>query len=173
MIRIADIEQARIDAGISQQALVNAAGVNLRHYHRYIQGSHDPTPTNFKRLQRALSKISGEPSDLARGGSYVFAAYLPVCALVARDMGVDLKLLHKHPPKTRATGSPEWMTASRIREAAVYLLNTAIGITQVEIARGLGVSSASICQICRKMEEKRDDPDFEELISRLESEVSA
>lgn len=176
MNSIGDIEAAREAAGASKKEIAFAAQISLRQYYRYIDGVLEISKPKLERLKRALSKISGSSRDLANGGSYIFAAYLPVCALVARDMDMDIAILHRNPPKIRATNNAEWLDASRIREVAVYLLNTAIGISQTDISRGLGVTVAAVCQTCQKIEEKRDDPkhpEFEAMVSRLEIEVAA
>lgn len=168
---LAALETKRKERNITQKDMCLSAGVDLRWYLRCLQ-NQNATADMYKRLNRALSRIAGKPEMFAKGARSVFIAYFPVCALVARDLRIDIELLHQHPPAQKATNNPDWLAAAQLREVSVYLLNTVLNIKQAEIAHALGVTPAAVCQICKKIEDKRDEPELGAIIDKIEMELA-
>lgn len=168
-----ELDDLRRKRGVSQEKLAAAAGVSARHLSRLKnEPGYSVPPTLLRRCKRALSRLSGSPDELVKGGRDVLIVYMPVCALVAREMNVPMDIVRENPPAAKATQNEDWMRAARVREITTYLVNTAIGLQQVNIARALGVSQAAISKICRKIEEERDDnAQLELVVSTIEREL--
>ncbi|MEM7067940.1 MAG: hypothetical protein AAF478_03575 [Pseudomonadota bacterium] len=168
-----DLDVLRREQGISWERLSVAAGLSRTWVNKHRSGEvTEKSHLILKRLKRALSRLSGNPEQLANGGRDVLPVYLAICALVSRDLKVSMEIIRANPPSMKASGNPDWMAAAKVREITIYLVNTAIGLKQVQIARALGVTQAAISQTCRKIEDTRDeDNTLESLLVRLEAEL--
>ena len=58
---------------------------------------------------------------------------------------------------------------SRARQVTAYLLHTTLSMPLIDIARELQKDRTTIGHACRMVEDLRDDPDFDDRISGLES----
>jgi len=58
---------------------------------------------------------------------------------------------------------------SRARQVTAYLLHTTLSMPLTDIARELQKDRTTIGHACRMVEDLRDDPDFDDRISGLES----
>jgi len=171
LLTIDDIDAARREAGISIFELCAATKLSQTNYSRAKSGKSKMRPANLFALARTLTGISGNLDDMARHGQGFFLVYMPVAALVAREINVDMALVRREVASKRATLSADWMQAARVREFATYLMNTGLGIPQAALARVHNVTPAAICQMMRKVENMRDDPAIEAMLERLEQDL--
>ncbi|MBO6816529.1 MAG: hypothetical protein JJ891_16865 [Rhizobiaceae bacterium] len=172
MAAIEDIEAKRVQLGISKEKLVRAAQCASKSYDRWLKHGLPLVQPYERRLRQAIAEISGLEKSGPQFCQRIFACYLSVCALVARDLDIDIDVVKRNPPKIRATNNREWMDAAAVREVAAYLLHTSLGFSQQQVANAIGVSKPAVCQLCRKVEDRRDDPEFEQLLARIEGELA-
>lgn len=59
--------------------------------------------------------------------------------------------------------------AALARQIAMYLAHVALGLNFVQIAGAAGRDRTTVAHACRVVEDRRDDPDFDALLDRLEA----
>lgn len=59
------------------------------------------------------------------------------------------------------------------RQSAMYLANVALGMPFAHVARAFGRDRTTASHAARVTEDRRDDPAFDAILSRLESELDA
>ena len=83
-----------------------------------------------------------------------------VNVLVAAAFGVPLEAL-----RSVQRGSSRTALA---RQAAMYLAHVMLGMTITEVGQRFGRDRTTVAHACRTVEDKRDDPQVERLLSFLE-----
>ena len=83
-----------------------------------------------------------------------------VNVLVAAAFGVPLEAL-----RSVQRGSSRTALA---RQAAMYLAHVMLGMTITEVGQRFGRDRTTVAHACRTIEDKRDDPQVERLLSFLE-----
>lgn len=86
-----------------------------------------------------------------------------VLALVSRQTGVPISLL-RHRSRCRAP-------IARARQLAMYLMNTSLGRTMTDIGVYLGRDRTTVAYACGRVEDWRDDKDFDEEVTALETAI--
>lgn len=61
---------------------------------------------------------------------------------------------------------------SQIRQLAMYLCHTALGLSMRQVAKGYFIDRSSVSYACRMTEERRDHPEFDALVSQAERLVA-
>lgn len=61
---------------------------------------------------------------------------------------------------------------SRARQIAMYVAHVVLGLTMIEIGKGFGRDRTTVVHACHLIEDLRDDPDFDHIISRTEHIVA-
>ncbi len=59
------------------------------------------------------------------------------------------------------------------RQVAMYLSHVALGATLTETARRFGRDRTTVAHACRQIEDRRDDPGFDALLTALETAIAA
>lgn len=167
---------ARLRASVREKKLaaapvIAALGISARQWYYICNDPDLATEAMQRKARRLLAEISGDPAALALDQGSIFNQYWLLAVIAARALGVDLECVKRHPPKSKATANPEYLAAARVRELALYLANTSLGIRQHRLAKALGVTPAAICRICRKVEDQRDDDVFDRLVDALEGQL--
>lgn len=98
------------------------------------------------------------------------ATYNVVLAMVAAMHGAELAEVQA---QLARTGEPNidkrWRQAADIRAQAIYLVNTALNVEQHFLARASGLTPAAVCLALRRIEDRRDEPQIERLITFAET----
>lgn len=154
------IEGARINAGMSRDALALAAGMTERNYRRALSTLR-ARPETLARLQGAVGlarrKAAASPRDM-------IALRAGAAALVAPFYGVTASEALA-PAGEEKTGDALWLAAARARQAAIYLVHATLACSQAELGRAFGVSKVAIHLAVRAVEDRRDDPAFDALLT--------
>lgn len=162
------IEIVRLEICVPVAALCAAAGISTRTYSRHVAGGACG-PAVLAKLERALASLrSRRPTDEAL---LIRATYGGFVVALCREDGTDPAAVHAQDPRRGATADPEWRRIARLRQAAIYLTNTAIVVKQRRLAAVLGLEPAAICLGLKSVEDRRDDPAFDRLLDRLAGEV--
>lgn len=122
-------------------------------------------------LKSSLSNASTPPSggypcvalcapDTAQNDNLSGSLETSVIHLVAQQLAVTPGLLTV-PRRCRAP-------VAHARQLAMYLLHVAAGWNMEAVANVFGRSRATVSFACGRVEDRRDDPQFEMLVSRLE-----
>jgi transcriptional regulator with XRE-family HTH domain len=128
---MAAIEQSRLAAGLSAEALARLAGISARSYQRYSAGARVPGGSELRRLARALAtREEQRPREEAL-----------LQALAARHLEA-------------MAGAVD---ARGARNLAIYLAHVELGLPQKALARLYGVSGNRINMVVQRIEAKRDD----------------
>lgn len=174
--RLADRSQRRADAieverlrlGASVAELCAAAGLSARSYTRHVSAG-GCRPAALVKLENGLAvlKRRGRVDDAL----LIRATYGGFVAALARDAGVEPADVHAQDPQLTATFSRTWRAIANLRQAAIYLTNTAIVVKQRRLADVLGLTPAAVCLALKSVEDRRDDPAFDALLDRIARDV--
>ena len=170
---MAEIEAVRLRAGVSQGALVRAAGLSESQYRRYLRGRCEVAASVARRLVAALARLARSSSPASMPETGLLAAYSGFLMHAAGFYGLTA-------PETRfllqgeeRTGDPRWLAAARARQAAIYLTITAVGTSQHRVAKALALTPSAVCQALRAVEDRRDEEAFDAMIIEAEMNVGA
>jgi chromosomal replication initiation ATPase DnaA len=88
-----------------------------------------------------------------------------VIALVARQKNVPVQSL-THARRNR-------LPIARARQLAMYLSHVVLGRSLMEIGEAFGRDRTTVSYACALIEDMRDDPQFDDEVSRLERQIEA
>ncbi|YBV97548.1 hypothetical protein M1D80_11910 [Phyllobacteriaceae bacterium JZ32] len=166
---LAEIERKRQELRISRAKLERLAHLGANYYWQLQAGYHKPSPAILARLKLALQRYQATPkADYSAQSIQINMIVRLAVALICQVRGLDAERIQQSDPGRRATQSPEWQLAASIRHDAWALVNGAFGIAGADLARAAGVSKAAISQAISAVVDKRDDPDFDREMDRLE-----
>lgn len=57
---------------------------------------------------------------------------------------------------------------ARVRQIAMYVTHVALQISMTEIGRGFGRDRTTVIHACHLVEDMREDPDFDSMVTRVE-----
>ncbi|GHC69593.1 helix-turn-helix domain-containing protein [Limoniibacter endophyticus] len=69
---------------------------------------------------------------------------------------------------TKIRSGERSLDISRIRQIAMYVSHVALGLSMSEVGKGFGRDRTTVLHACQVIEELRDDPQFDELITMAE-----
>lgn len=107
----------------------------------------------------------GQPRAPATWHSMARCACDDVIALVARQKNVPIRLL-THTSRSR-------LPVARARQLAMYLSHVMLGRSLLEIGEAFGRDRTTVSYACALIEDMRDDPAFDDEVSRLERQIEA
>jgi hypothetical protein len=111
--------------------------------------------------QRAFA-ASRDDDTLA---SATFCGFLAVvCHRRGLDFGAVMQQLARSGTLTLDT---EWCAASQAREIAIYLASVICNLRNASLHRALGLSRPAVTLALRRVEDRRDDPEFDAEIRAL------
>lgn len=170
---ITEIDIARERLGITGQALSHAAGFSLKYMQR--ARGRDVKPEHISRLRAALRQLSSaNPAKAASiDDTLVVATYNSFLVHLASALGHDVVAIRAQLQREgQCTADKAWRAASHVRQAAIYLTNTALGVPQFRLARALDLTAAAVCLAIRAVEDRRDDPGFDAILNTTEQLVT-
>jgi chromosomal replication initiation ATPase DnaA len=88
------------------------------------------------------------------------------CERVLGDVALSFKI-----PSDRLLGDCRAPDVSLARQVAIYLAHVVHGIHLAKVARAFGRHRSTAAYACHKIEDKRDDPDFDWRLELMEREI--
>lgn len=168
-----DAERVRLD--IPMAALALAGGVSPPHYERLRRkAGHGVTARYLVAVLRGLRSVRAadtskkRPKDL----SMARAAYVGCLAAAARAHGLALDVVEAQlKRKGEFTGDAAWREASKARASALYLASVEVGVPGGMLATLVGLSPAAVSLALNRVEDRRDEPDFDKAIEQAAEQV--
>lgn len=170
-VRLMRIERRRVDAKLSTGSLIALAGYSASHYRAALAGKAAPRIETVVRLERALGSLLAGKNATTADEPLLRAVYSGFVTALASAEGVDPADVHAQDPRKGATADRAWRRIAQVRQAAIYLTNTTLGVRQSRLAELLGLTPAAICLGLRSVEDRRDDPAFAALLDRIAGAV--
>lgn len=140
------IEAARVEAGITVSDLARHAGVTRDCVANLRAGRRSGRAATLRKLAKAI--------DGARDAAVVSADTDRLRDELALA-GLTLRL------------QQAGIVPARARRVAVYLGHVELGLSQARVAALAGVTPQAVSKTVRHLENQRDDPAFEALITRI------
>ncbi|APY13183.1 hypothetical protein GJU93_06005 [Brucella sp. 10RB9212] len=168
-IELQKIEEIRRENGIAQYHVERAAMLCNGYYSLLITGAKRPRMGTLNALRLALRRLIVTPeADTSPQSAFCNMAIRAAIALLCEARGLNAEKIQNSIASKRATQSPEWLEAARVRRDAWALVSNAFGISGSDLARAAGVSKAAISLALRAVEDARDDKEFDREMERLE-----
>lgn len=124
-------------------ALCAQARVGRKTYHNARAGICEPTRDTVQRLHAALSRFTLRDRGDGRPLEAHFC-YLSAIVIASLQLGAEPTAVMAHDPGRKATGSKEWLEASRVRRLALWIANGLMGQSQAELGRAAGMSRQAV-----------------------------
>ncbi len=133
----------------------------ISHFYRRPGLASPALLPKLRRALRALEKRQAPPSSDVDNARWDYAGALE---RTARFYGVTPEEVWATSPQRGATADAHWRACSHARQAAIYLVNIGKGTEQVKLATLLGLTPAAVCLALKAVEDRRDDPAFNEML---------
>jgi transcriptional regulator with XRE-family HTH domain len=153
---------------VSIAELSRLSGLHPSHIGNIKSGNRRPKPATLARLKLVAVRLRTRQIEAPLA---VVLTYRATLALASTVLGVDPAMAQNSDPARKLTGNAEWRSAANARRLAQYLMNTAMGFRQVEVARAAGVTKQAINQAMREIEDEREKGDFDQLVKTLEDAI--
>lgn len=131
-------------------------------------GRRNAKPSTLARVRMGIARLRTKQIG---GNHEAIVIYRVTLAMCATTLGLDAALIQVSDPGAKRASNKEWRDASFARWLAQYLMNTGLGMKQTYVARVAGVTKQAVSLAMQEIELKRDDPEFEAMISRLEHSI--
>jgi transcriptional regulator with XRE-family HTH domain len=169
------IDAKRKAAGFTVAALCRKAQVPISTYWRVAKGRkkrwRDATVEKF---QAALvgQSCPGRAPEPTAPPDHLASIYRAYVAILSPELGADPETVLASDPSLRATSSPQWREAARVRAIAVYCVSIELAVPAARVAAAIGVTRAAASAMLRRVEDFRDDPEIDALVERVGKLVS-
>lgn len=168
---VSAIEALRQAAGYKIQGLCAAAGVSERAYRDLVRGRAEPQPRTLIKLSRALDCLSS--GERPSPPPALIAAFWRAAVLVfCHETGADPDVALAPDTGTSRPMDPAWMLAARARGLAFYLTQVELQVPFAALAEACGTSKQRVHKAVRTVEDRRDDPVIDALLSRAATAVT-
>jgi hypothetical protein len=148
--------------------LAQVAGIHYMALWQMKSGARQVTARSLGQLRLALSRIKSRQLGGEAAHNALFRSLL---VIAANEMGVDPVMAQNSAPSKRHTGSVEWRNAAFARWIARYLMNVTLGFSMADVGRAEGVTKAAVSSSMPEIELRRDDPEFDAMLARLELQL--
>lgn len=170
--RIAVLEKKRQAQKLTQARLADQAGMSESTYRRMIKSPGQASGGLIDSLERALLHLlQGSRVDLIEE-VLIKSTYRGFVAVLCDHFHVTPDDVEEADPRAGATADPHWRACAHVRQAAIYLTNTALGLKQRRLAEVLELTPAAVCLALRAVEDRRDDPDFDMALRRAAKTIT-
>ncbi|WGD31303.1 helix-turn-helix domain-containing protein [Ancylobacter sp. WKF20] len=159
------IEALRQRAGHTMMALCVAAGIGERTYRRLISGECEPQPRTLIKLSRALDHLGSGSSPSPRP-VLIFAFWRAAVLFLSTELGADAALALADDNGCSRPMDPAWLKAARARMLAFYLAHVELQVSLTALAEACGTSKQRVHKATRTVEDMRDDPAIDALLTR-------
>ena len=155
-----------IEGRASLNDVARLSGLHINHLYDLRNGRNQATPATMARVRFAVSRIMRRQTE----GEIDFTAlYRMSLALAALAFNLDPAQVQVSDPSAKKSNAKNWRDASDARRLAQYVLNTGLGLRQADVARAAGVTKQAINQAAAEIENKRENPEFDALVMRVET----
>jgi hypothetical protein len=158
----------RLPPGVTVSYLARVAGMHHVALFEMKSGARQVTARSLGQLRLALSRIKSRQLDGEAAHNALFRSLL---VIAANEMGVDPVAAQNSEPSKRHTGSTTWRNAAFARWIARYLMNVTLGFSMADVGRAEGVTKAAVSSSMPEIELRRDDPEFDAMLARLELQL--
>lgn len=168
------IENTRQQAGIIQADLAKAAQISVATYRRIIRDPHRCSPAQIKQICAAFRRLADRAPPSDESAVLMRSLYRLALGHVATALGVCPDEVMAQDHRRGATANAHYRQLATARQITIYLVNTGIAadaVRQRRLAEMLGMTPAGVCLAIRAIEGRRDDPDFDQLVTRLEAHL--
>lgn len=168
------VEAARRDLGIMQFDFARAAGISESTYRRIIRDPHRCTPLQIRQIHGALRRFADRAPATDESALLTRSLYRLALGHVAAALGVCPDEVMAQDHRRGATANAHYRLLATARQITIYLVNTGVAadaVRQRRLAEMLDMTPAGVCLAIRAIEGRRDDPDFDQLITRLEAHL--
>lgn len=167
------LEVGRKKFSVTQDRLAGEAGISESTYRRLLRDPERASLSLINRLADALRRLrSGQRLDDARTTALIEATYGGFLVAVSPMFAVTAAQVRAAAPQLGATANREWLACAHARQAALYLTNTTLGVSQRALARTIGLTEAAVCFAIRDVEERRSVPDFDRGLDKASLDVT-
>lgn len=170
--QIGRLENKRATTKVSQELLARVAGLTDRTYRCVLANPDRAKQSVIDRFDWALARILTMPSRGLIEAVSIKAHYRGFVLALAADYGMTPDEVFAADPRAGATADPHWRACAHVRQAAIYLTNTALGLKQRRLAEVLELTPAAVCLALKAVEDRRDDPDFDAALRRAAKTIT-
>lgn len=167
--RMAALDVARRAARVSIDLVCVEAEISAKTYNNALTGRHAVRPSTIARIEQAIRSLSaGLPRWQADEQRLIRATYDAHLAFLCARRGQPVRATRE---ALQAGSAADRRERERIRQAARYLANTHLGLTQSALARALGLSKVAVHLALKTIEDLRDDPAWDRLLAEAEGSI--
>jgi hypothetical protein len=170
--KLAAIEAERKRLRVTMAALSIAAGLNANFYTRIHKSPANVRRSSIAALRAGLRVLALKSRRRNLGEddkALIISTFNSFLMALARANGMAIEDVRGELARTGVCSArATWRRASAIRQAAIYLTNTALGVPQFRLARALDLTAAAVCLAIRAVEDRRDDAAFDAVLTQTE-----
>jgi transcriptional regulator with XRE-family HTH domain len=171
-LRISSLEKKRKAKRLAQARLADQAGISESTYRRMMRAPGDVPAAMLDRLERALAHLLQVSRVDLLEAELIRSTYRGFVLALADDFGVTAEAVAAADPRAGATADPHWRACAHVRQAAIYLTNTALGLKQRRLADVLELTPAAVCLALKAVEDRRDDPALDATLRRASKAIT-
>lgn len=163
-----ELDLARLQAGLSVHALCTEAGIADSTWRRIkMRPDQRGNVLTYRRLWTALERLKRRGETKKGDHEFLVQTFKGYVAAAAQTLGVPIEdaLLFDH--RDNKPKDPVWLSASRVRQAAIYLTCIEHDVGASQLASAIGLTKQAISKARHAVEDRRDDPEFDFLIERI------
>lgn len=160
------INRARIAAGQSHEDLCRRAGVSVRNWYRVLRGEQAPSDMLLAALRRGLGEIAA-----AKPPAVIKSYHRLVMRLLAAAQGLDPDAVVAADLSVQRPQVPAWLAAARVHNMAIYLTTVELEVENADFARALGISREAVRKARARVEDLREDPAIDALLTAITQQV--
>lgn len=169
-----DAEALRKDAGLTQAQFALLARISLPSYQRALADPASVRPITLSRISAGARRLADRAPATDESALLTRSLYRLALGHVAGALGVCPDEVMAQDHRRGATANAHYRLLATARQITIYLVNTGVAadaVRQRRLAEMLGMTPAGVCLAIRAIEGRRDDPDFDQLITRLEAHL--
>jgi transcriptional regulator with XRE-family HTH domain len=164
-----EIDQQRRAAGLSMEVFCRNAHVSLLTYKRWKTGkTAKPKLRTLARFKAALAgRGVGARAANPPSSDLVLQHFNAVLAICSHAAGLPMIDAIRIDTKANRPRNVDWLALMRIRQVAMYIVSTEGNVRGADLARALKISKQAVSKACRSIEDRRDEPAFDALLTRI------
>lgn len=152
---------------MSVQTFLRLAGVSFWTWRDLQRGNTKPTDATLKKLEAAFGHARGPaPPQILK--SY----HAVVVSLLADRSGFSRAVLQEMDFSVQRPLNPQWLAASRLNMMAIYITAVELQVENATLGRALGCTRQNIKKARDRVEDMREDPAIDALISGVTALVT-
>lgn len=161
------IDRRRAEIGLTHEAFCQRARISFWTWRDLRRGAFAPTRKMLVRLETALAS---EPPP-AKPPAVIKSYHRLVMRMLAQALGRDPDAVAGVDLTVQRPQVPDWLEAARINNMAIYLTTVELEVENVAFARALGISREAVRKARARVEDLRDDPAIDALLTTITQQV--